>query len=140
MKIILPVGGEDVADHFHNIYQRIMKTNESVITSFNGITAILFPDEAGFEHARYSNRPFRKSVNLDAIKSYYMRELEAKEPSGYTEVRKYYDQRDEESRLAREKVKKVEEIIKSLELIEQNSNMTRPSLSAIKSQLKIAIS
>lgn len=59
MKIILPLGGDDVGEHFKNIYHRMIITHESVITSFNGITAVLFPDEAEFEHARFPNKSYQ---------------------------------------------------------------------------------
>jgi hypothetical protein len=137
MKIILPMAGEDVAEHFHNIYHRIVMTNESVITSFNGVTAVLFPDEAGFDHPKGSPDP-RYTYNLDAVKSYYMRELEKKEPSGYTIIKNYNDRYDIESRKAREKVKKIKSLIETLKNT-QNSHMTTPSINSIISQLEDAV-
>ena len=138
MKIILPIGGDDVGEHFKNIYHRMIMTHESVITSFNGITAVLFSDEDGFEHTKYPDRPYQQSVNLDAVKSYYMRELEKKEPSGYTNVKNFYDHYNEESKKARDKVKKVESIIETIKQTEQ-AHLTPPSIRRIREMLEDAV-
>jgi hypothetical protein len=138
MKIVLPVAGEDIGEHFRNIYHRIIKNNEPIITSLNGITAVLFPDDNEFEFDRYLNVEFRHSVNIDAVKAYYLRDLEAKDPSGYTEVKKYRDQYNKESGEARNKVKMVKGIINSLEMIE-HGGMTTPTISSIILQLQNAV-
>lgn len=118
MKIVLPLGGDDVADHMHNIYHRIIKDNEPIITTFNGVTVIFFPDENEFEHARYADKPFRQSIDMNAIKAHYLHTLEAKDPSGYTEVQKYYDEVRDENVSNRKKIKAIKGILNNWQYID----------------------
>lgn len=68
-----------------------------------------------------------------------MRELERRQPSGYTDVKNFYDHYAQESRKARESIKNVKSIIESLKMIENEPHMTKPSITAIRKDLEDAI-
>jgi hypothetical protein len=110
MKIILPIWGDDIADHLRNIYHRVLKNNESVITTFNGVGVVFFSDEINFEHPEGSPDP-RFRYNHDAVKAHYLHDLEKADPSGYSEIvkiEKSYRQKDIDNK---EKLKQINDLV-----------------------------
>lgn len=111
MKIMLPVAGDDVSDHLHNIYHRLLKTKEPIMTAFNGVSAIFFIDDDGLEHSRKLKEPYRDSIDINAVKAFYLKDVEDADPSGYTTVKKFYDEAKGKNFKYRGKVDRINAIV-----------------------------
>jgi len=108
MEILLPVAGDDVSDYYHNVYHRLLKTKKPIMTSFNGVSAIFFIDD-----------------DFSAIKSEYLHEVEVADPSGYTTVKKFYDEAKGRNFKIRSKVERIKIIISNWEYSDSPQQIKR---------------
>jgi len=115
MKIMLPVGGDDVFDHLHNIYHRLLKTKEPIMTAFNGVSAIFFIDDSGLDHTHLLESLHKKPMDSNVVKAYYLKDVEEADPSGYTTVKKFYDEAKGRNFKYRNKVDRINAIVANLE-------------------------
>jgi len=111
MKIMLPVGGDDVFDHLHNIYHRLLKTKEPIMTTFNGVSAIFFIDDSGLDHTHLLESLHKNPMDSNVVKAYYLKDVEDADPSGYTTVKKFYDDIKVKNMKYRGKVERINTIV-----------------------------
>ena len=111
MKIMLPVGGDDVFDHLHNIYHRLLKTKEPIMTTFNGVSAIFFIDDSGLDHTHLLESLHKKPMDSNVVKAYYLKDVEDADPSSYTTVKKFYDEAKGRNFKYRSKVERINTIV-----------------------------
>ena len=111
MKIMLPVGGDDVVDHLHNIYHRLLKTKEPIMTTFNGVSAIFFIDDDGLDHTPLLETLYKNPMESNVVKAYYLKDVEDADPSGYTTVKKFYDEAKGRNFKYRSKVERINTIV-----------------------------
>jgi len=111
MEILLPVGGDDVFDHLHNIYHRLLKTKEPIMTTFNGVSAIFFIDDSGLDHTHLLESLHKKPMDSNVVKAYYLKDVEEADPSGYTTVKKFYDEAKGRNFKYRSKIERINTIV-----------------------------
>ena len=125
MKIMLPVGGDDVFDHLHNIYHRLLKTKEPIMTSFNGVSAIFFIDDSGLDHTLLLDSLHEKPMDSNAVKAYYLKDVEDADPSGYTTVKNFYDEAKGRNFKYRGKVDRINAIVADWEYSDNPQQIKR---------------